>query len=111
MAWVERGKCIIRPRQANDREVGDEVLWVKVERTWKGKGKWKAKGGRSLRRKGQSSQLNSVEPAEGMSSNRYLRYTSLNRSPTPPPPLFCTYTPALSSVGWDRVVGTMVSWD
>ncbi|EWY93763.1 hypothetical protein FOYG_06808 [Fusarium oxysporum NRRL 32931] len=46
-----------------------------------------------------------------MSSNRYLRYTSLNRSPTPPPPLFCTYTPALSSVGWDRVVGAMVSWD
>ncbi|KAJ0157552.1 Uncharacterized protein HZ326_0222 [Fusarium oxysporum f. sp. albedinis] len=29
----------------------------------------------------------------------------------PSTPLFCTYTPALSSVGWDRVVGTMVSWD
>ncbi|KAL5616701.1 hypothetical protein FOBRF1_005449 [Fusarium oxysporum] len=43
-----------------------------------------------------------------MSSNRYLRYTSLNRSPTPPPPLFCTYTPALSSVGWDRVVASLL---
>ncbi|RBR03797.1 hypothetical protein FVER53590_00977 [Fusarium verticillioides] len=42
-----------------------------------------------------------------MSNNRYLRYyTSLYgyNLPTPPPPLLCTYTPALSSVGWDRSI-------